>query len=308
VTDIDDSRRIEGEPTEPAVRWPGPEPKPRRSSRRPVATIFVLALLCSLAAVGVGIYGAAQLAISAISTEAARRTGAAAERARAKATELQQTQVASDIGATQAAAAPPIASSASAPGPQPPAGWRQAFSEPFDSDVGRWLLLDEPQGYATQKSTIANGVYHWETEAHQDFVSYVYPASDQASDFHATVRARRVSGTMSGEYGLVFRILGESYYRFVVSDLGLFTVEKYNLGEWTDLISSSLSTEIRPGEINALTVAASGDQFTFYINGTRVGEAQDRSITNGYIGVTIGLQEEGDVAVFEFDEFEVWVP
>jgi hypothetical protein len=308
VTGINDPGWIEGETMGPAVRLPEAARKPGGSTSRPVAAILVLALLCSLSAVGVGLYGAAQLTTSALLTAAARGTDSAADRARARATQAQQTQVASDIGATQTAAAPPPAVVSPALGLQPPAGWRLAFSETFGNDSGRWLLLDETQGYATQKSTIANGAYHWVSEAHQDFVSYVYPDSEQVSNFHATVRARRVSGTMGGEYGLGFRIQDEWYYRFIVSDLGLFTVEKYYLGEWTDLISNSLSTEIHPDETNALTIVASGDRFTFYINGHSVGQAQDRSLENGHIGVTIGLQEEGDIAVFEFDDFEIWVP
>ena len=77
---------------------------------------------------------------------------------------------------------------------------------------------------------ITDGKLRWETRAHQDFVSWVYPGSQQTSDFRMSLEGRKISGAPGGEYVVAFRLENDSYYRFVISDLQIFTVEKYSAG------------------------------------------------------------------------------
>ena len=64
----------------------------------------------------------------------------------------------------------------------------------------------------------------------------------------------------------------------------------------------------RPGEANRLTVIGRGSHFTFYINDQYVAEAEDDRLTAGDVGVAVELLDDGDSAVFEFDDFEVRAP
>ena len=68
------------------------------------------------------------------------------------------------------------------------------------------------------------------------------------------------------------------------------------------------STEIRPDDVNLLTVVSAGSHFLFFINGQPVGEVKDSELERGFAGVAIGLRKAGDQAVFEFDNFEIWAP
>jgi hypothetical protein len=136
----------------------------------------------------------------------------------------------------------------------------------------------------------------------------VYPGSQQISDFHFSVQVRRISGNLDGDYGVVFRLKDGSYYRYVISDSGHFSVEKFSSDRWKQLIPMKWSAEIRPYEVNLLTVASSGPYFSFFINGQRVGEVADTQLESGFVGLTIGLGQAGHQAVFEFDNVEIWAP
>jgi hypothetical protein len=57
--------------------------------------------------------------------------------------------------------------------------------------------------------------------------------------------------------------------------------------------------------VNRLTVVGEGSKFVFFINEVFVGAVVDERLTEGAIGVAIGLSNPGDKAVFEFDNFEL---
>jgi hypothetical protein len=60
--------------------------------------------------------------------------------------------------------------------------------------------------------------------------------------------------------------------------------------------------------VNRLTVVGEGSKFIFFINEVFVGEVEDERLTEGGIGVAIGLHHPGDLATFEFDNFELRLP
>lgn len=273
-----------------------PARRPGNRTGRGVILIFALGLLCSLSAVAIGLFGALNLTGTAISTAAVRRTSTEEARAQRRATQAVQL---AEARLTQTA----VASRA-----EPLPGWRLFLSEDFASNTRDWPVFSESNEYASITAEMADGVYRWNADAHRDFVWWAYPDSDETSDFLVRVRGRRVSGTMSGEYGVVFRLSDEAYYRFTVNDLGSFAVERHDSSGWSTMIPKTTSPEIHRGEFNLLTVSGSGDSFAFFINDQLVGHAQDARLAEGHIGITIGQGEAGDVAVFEFDDFEIWAP
>jgi hypothetical protein len=60
--------------------------------------------------------------------------------------------------------------------------------------------------------------------------------------------------------------------------------------------------------VNRLAVLAQGGHLKFYINDRLVGEADDSRVTSGEVGVALELNNGGDHATFEFDNFEVRTP
>jgi hypothetical protein len=278
---------------------------------RATLIFFVAGLLCSISAIGIGIFGTTNVAEWAIPTLEARWTARAEERSRVTATAVRQTVVAVQRESTETArpSTDRTATSTAIPmGIDPPADWRLVFSETFPPNTTRWPLFDERDYYTTHKTEVSEGVYRWETLAHRDFVWWAYPDSPQLSDFHLSVEARRLSGTLTGEFGVVMRIQDGDYYRFAISDVQTYSIERYSSDRWRTFSSSRLSTEIKPQEFNRLTVASSGSHFYFFINGQLVDEIEDDELGQGYIGLTIGLREAGDEAVFEFDNFSIYAP
>jgi hypothetical protein len=126
-----------------------------------------------------------------------------------------------------------------------------------------------------------------------------------ASNFYTSVEARQVSGVEGGEYGLVLRHDGTNYYLFIVSEHQEYAFFLRNNGEWTTLIDWSSTQAVHPGQVNTVAAVADGSDFSFYINGERVGGATDSTLTSGEVGMAIELYEAGDTAQFEFDNFQL---
>jgi hypothetical protein len=136
---------------------------------------------------------------------------------------------------------------------------------------------------------------------------------ESVSDFVLSVQARRVRGPkVTGEYGVIFRVSrlpgGDlNYYRFGVADDKTFHVALRHDGEWTRLIEWTDENAIKPGQENHLVVIARGSTFRFLINGDEIALVEDATLREGKAGLLISL-DEGDEGVFEFDDFEVYVP
>jgi hypothetical protein len=60
--------------------------------------------------------------------------------------------------------------------------------------------------------------------------------------------------------------------------------------------------------VNQLAVLGVGDRFTLYINNEYVGTVSDSRISEGRVGVTVGLGYAGQEALFRFDNFVLLIP
>ena len=74
------------------------------------------------------------------------------------------------------------------------------------------------------------------------------------------------------------------------------------------MISWTPSSLIQPGQMNRLSVVAEGTSFYFYINNQYVDDYTDSKLSSGKVALVIGLNDEGDSATFEFDNFDVRGP
>lgn len=281
-----------------------------KGSSRAVVVFLLVGLLCSLTAIGIGVFGTVNVGSWAFSTVEARWTAQAEERAASTATAARGAQIATEVRATetaQAAAEQSATGTARAARAERPSDWRRVFIDSFTADQHSWPLYDEVDVYTTHKSEIVDGVYRWEALAHRGFVWWIW-GSQPVSDFYLSVEVRRVSGTRTGSSGLVFRLNNRSYYAFVINDSQRFAVMKSTQGRLEDVISWKESDAIQPDGTDVLTVVATGSNFSFFINGQWVAEIEDVDYEQGRTGLTIGLDRAGEEAVFEFDNFEVWTP
>jgi hypothetical protein len=78
-------------------------------------------------------------------------------------------------------------------------------------------------------------------------------------------------------------------------------------GEWTPCIDWTFSPVIEPSETNTLTVIGRGAHFSFYINGSHVGDLTDTQFSTGKVGLVVGFDGEA-TGHYAFDNFKLYQP
>lgn len=186
--------------------------------------------------------------------------------------------------------------------------WPVYFSDTFDKVGSGWPIGTDRGSYATSLQRFIHGTYQWNVQAHQSVHWYACPSMRNVSDFVVTVNAQQLDGSEEAHYGVVFRRNDDGYYSFLVNQTGHYRLARWDHDEWTTLIDETWSHAIHRGAVNQITIVGHGVHFTFYINDTRVAEAEDDQFPTGQIGVAIELNQEGDQATFAFHDFVVWAP
>jgi hypothetical protein len=136
--------------------------------------------------------------------------------------------------------------------------------------------------------------------------SYPDPPRDFA-DFALEVDARRVSGSLNNEFGVLVRYQPQTdeFYLFAISSDGSYKVEKYQANKWQNLVDWTESAAILQGEaVNRLRVTGQGDKLRFFVNGEPLTQVQDASFRSGSIGLFASTGDKGGVAV-AFDNLRV---
>ena len=136
--------------------------------------------------------------------------------------------------------------------------------------------------------------------------SYPDPPRDFA-DFALEVDARRVSGPLDNEFGVLVRYQPETdeFYLFAISSNGFYSVQKYQANEWQKLVEWTESAAILQGEaVNRLRVTGQGDKMRFFVNGEPLTQVEDASFRSGSVGLLASTNEKGGVAV-AFDNLRV---
>jgi hypothetical protein len=132
------------------------------------------------------------------------------------------------------------------------------------------------------------GYYH--VEVHTPNASELVPIPGQSfTDFTAELEVFADVDLSAAEgdysYGLVFRRSGNLYYAFTISPTTkIWTVTKHSLAG-REILQEGNEEAIRGvGMTDTLQVDASGDSFTFHINGEPVARARDDAYTSGEVG------------------------
>jgi hypothetical protein len=145
-------------------------------------------------------------------------------------------------------------------------------------------LLTNKNGWLTNQDCVfkADG-YHLT----RGYLAYA-PVAD-ALNFDMWVQVKQTAGTLLAPYGLVFRRISlGNYYVFGIDGNGKWTFYKAVNNVGMDIVSYTASPAIKQGlnAQNTLEVKAHGTHFTFFVNGTQVGQADDTSLaTKGSLGV-----------------------
>ncbi len=199
----------------------------------------------------------------------------------------------------------------STPSVKLPAGWKLIQFDTFDLNPSKWFTGSLSLGdyWETNTFRIKDGVYRFEGRAKQGVTSYVLSKAAYQFDFHLSMYLRQVSGPEDGQAGLFFRQFGDDYYRFLIApSIQEFTFDAWVGGEWKTILPNTYSAAIKRKGWNRLEVYAVGSEFVFWINGVQVARAKDSSINYGTPALGVQLNNQGDEAVFEFDNYEIWAP
>ncbi|MBX5450978.1 MAG: hypothetical protein IRZ24_12985, partial [Thermogemmatispora sp.] len=116
-------------------------------------------------------------------------------------------------------------------------------------------------------------------------------------------------GSINNQFGMIIRYNQQSkggkvttqFYAFEVRNTsdGEYQFWKFNSAaaeddRWTKIWSKSFGKEYHQGHgskaVNTIKIVASGKNFTFYVNGKKVGTAQDGSIPSGSLGLLVNLK------------------
>jgi hypothetical protein len=185
--------------------------------------------------------------------------------------------------------------------------WETALYETFDNNLNDWPTgEDQEASLARILWTLDQSRYRWQAQAIQGFVWWAYPEMEQAGDFYLAVDVQQVEGPPSGEAGLIFRLNElDEYYLYEIDARGNFAVFIRQQDAWETLYDWSEAQAILGDSPNRLALVARGSQLFFFINEQLVASLTDERLTSGKAGLLIGLSDEGDKGVWEFDNFEL---
>lgn len=188
--------------------------------------------------------------------------------------------------------------------------WPVAFEDTFTSNTGTWFTGNYATARVDGTIRIENGVHHWQVTPFQDTTWWLRPSIRAVADFYLEAHMQRISGASDSSYGVIFRLQengGFRYYRFMVTDTGSYEVALFDRGDITRLIPRSPVAHLQPGAINQIAVIGAGSQFTFYVNDHYVDTLTDHTLSQGQVGIIIGLIAQ-DAAVFETTSFILRTP
>lgn len=130
------------------------------------------------------------------------------------------------------------------------------------------------------------------------------------SDVRIEADAGKLAGPDENRIGLICRFNGEDYYFFILSSDGYSGLGIFSKGEATLLGQTEMqySEKIKTGAaVNHLRADCNGDTLTFYVNGFKIAEVHDSTLTRGDVGLLAGTFDQPGVDVI-FDNFVVIKP
>lgn len=126
-----------------------------------------------------------------------------------------------------------------------------------------------------------------------------------AKDVRLEVDAGKLGGPDENRIGLICRSANNSYYFFIISSDGFYGIGLFKDGQATLLHAPEMqaNSAIHTGlAVNHLRADCVGDKLTFYVNGERLAEVQDTTLSMGEFGLLAGTFSQPGVDVI-FDHF-----
>jgi hypothetical protein len=168
--------------------------------------------------------------------------------------------------------------------------YTQIFKDPMTSNINGWA--------SDTHCFFGAGGYH----VKDGYLCYA-PIGNVGNDIVST-NVKQVAGPITYFYGILVRHASQgNYYTFEIDSNGKWRFGKGADGQFTEIIPYVPNAAIHRGlnVTNSLKVMMQGSNFTFFINGTQVGQVSDTTYTSGKCGVDGGGGHTEEV----FTNFEV---
>ncbi|MBN2550084.1 MAG: hypothetical protein JXB15_13050 [Anaerolineales bacterium] len=193
--------------------------------------------------------------------------------------------------------------------------WPLFILDTFDSDRDLWDTGVMTDTLGTAKWAISENIFQWDLYANQGVVWWSIPEIDSVGDFYVSVDVQQIDGPEDAQCGLVFRRTDDqNYYLFEINRQGQYAAYLYLNGSWETWLEWSEFDAIQTNEPNRLSVIGLGSTYWFLVNNQIIpsisgiaGNSQDGPV-QGTIGLLVGLDEAGQSASWEFDNFEIRIP
>jgi serine/threonine protein kinase len=180
-------------------------------------------------------------------------------------------------------------------------------SDPLDHQINNWLTSP------ADTYSFKDGAYHIADHGDQGQAALLQGHTfSSVPNMTYSLTMQEVAGndnTNDNTFGMIFHFNQKTvnnktvtmFYSFQVenTDGGSYHFWKYDdsqtsgMGAWTDLWHTKFGSEFHEGQgpqaTNTLSVAMQGGNFTFIVNGKKVGTAKDTSIPNGMVGMVVNL-------------------
>ncbi|HEY7350541.1 MAG TPA: hypothetical protein VH599_19690 [Ktedonobacterales bacterium] len=163
------------------------------------------------------------------------------------------------------------------------------------------------------QDALTSNINSWPEESHCSFHDNAYHIKNNFACFapagnfgdeNITVQAKQVAGSLRYAYGIVFRRTNKSnWYEFDIDGNSEWVFIKVVNEKVSMLVHFTLNAAIKGGlnTTNTLRVQAKGAHFEFYINGTKVGKADDTTFSSG----KSGLVANGDGTEVAYNNFQI---
>lgn len=186
--------------------------------------------------------------------------------------------------------------------------WPASLEESFDT-IDRWSAGTSEWERADGTWSIVDGRYRWEVTSKMDITWWVYPDQEPVDDFYLSAEVIQLSGPQTAKNGLVFRLVDDSnFYLLEITWAGEAALYMLYQGAWEELIPAWSVEMPTAGEMLKIEIIGRGSDFLFLIGENPPVAYSDNTLGSGITGLSIGLQESGQQAIWEFDNFVIRSP
>jgi hypothetical protein len=184
--------------------------------------------------------------------------------------------------------------------------WPVVLSDTFDDNANEWVVGQQTGEYADATFTITGGMYRWEAIPHQGFIWWNHPTISSVTDFYMSVDFRQVSGPSGAYVGLVMGLNDNNdYYLFSLRSTGDYSFDQHYNNQWLSIIKWTPVSVFHVDETNRMEVFVEEGHTSLFVNSAWVADYEDQVINAGLCGLAAGMDEAGESAVWEYDNFTV---